>query len=596
MKKKLLALSMLTAISWHANAFEVDAGDDWSVRWDNTFKYNLMIRAQNPQKEVYGTGTAQFLTADPDFSFDSAGDVVSNRLDLLSELDVIWRDNFGFRVSAAAWYDHAYSKKGDQPDSMKSHWSNPSVDIGEWNDDAKDTHYRGGEILDAFAFANFDVGDVAGNVRVGRHSLYWGQSLLLVGASHSVGGSMNTVDAMKGVSVPGSEIKELFRPTGKLSTVIQWTDNFTMEAYYSFEFEPWRLPEATSYFSPADGLTEGTEVITLAPHLGMWMEDYEASDTGEWGLNFSYYFDDSGLEVSAYYLNYSHKYQDGVLSRWDWTQALGMGLFDGTAFEPLKPVFGSLDIIRPDYGMYSIGEGKWIFPEGVELFGVSFANEYAGISFGLDLTYRHNTPLRVQLGGALAQRWGSYPAPLDGLLTSVFGPALDFEGANESNYDDYLPVGDTYHAVFNGLGLLNDNGIWEGGVYIFELTLSKFASLNNDEFGWLLLGQDGGPTSLEEGDWAAHVAFVFNPTWYQVFPGTDLTLKTSLGYGLKGSSQMAFGGDKEVGSASVGLEFNINQSWFATARWSGFFGPADHSVGARWKDRDNVAFTVKRTF
>ncbi len=39
MKKKLLALSVLAAISSQANAFEFDMGDsDWSIRWDNTFK------------------------------------------------------------------------------------------------------------------------------------------------------------------------------------------------------------------------------------------------------------------------------------------------------------------------------------------------------------------------------------------------------------------------------------------------------------------------------------------------------------------------------------------------------------------------------
>jgi hypothetical protein len=55
-------------------------------------------------------------------------------------------------------------------------WGQLSVRPGEYSDKAKDLHYRGGELLDAFVFGNFELGDVAANVRVGRHTLYWGQS------------------------------------------------------------------------------------------------------------------------------------------------------------------------------------------------------------------------------------------------------------------------------------------------------------------------------------------------------------------------------------------------------------------------------------
>ena len=599
MKKKLLAFSVLTVLTSQANAFEFDTSDDWSIRWDNTFKYNLMVRTSDQHKDVLGNISTQ----DPDISFDQ-GDITSNRIDLFSEMDVIWKDNFGFRISAAAWYDHAYS--GDMNQSgINSHWTNPSVDVGELNDEAEDNHYRGAEILDAFVFGNFEFGDMAANLRLGRHTIYWGQSLFLTGAVHSVGGSMNNIDVIKGISVPGSEAKELFRPTNKLSTVFQVTDNLTIEAYYSFEWENYRLPEATTYFSPADALTEDAEMVHLAPGLGLQMQDDEYSNDGEWGINFSYFIDSAALEVSAYYLNYNSKVQDGITGVLDGEQALAVGFFDallaGQGIPPagiagLKAAFGAPPtLVSAELGQVSIGQAKWLYKEDVDLYGISFAKEWAGISFGLDLTHRRNSPLRPSLGAVLTQ-FNNYPAfpPLADGLTAVFGPEYDFNGADGGSYDRN-PTGNTYHAVFNGLGLLSENAIWGGGSYVFELTYAYLDEVTSNE--QLLLSE--GPTSgvsVEQGDDFFHLSLAFNPVWYQAFPGVDLTMRSQLGVGLSGSAPNGLGGDEEVGNGTIGLEASVNQQWTADVRYNFFFGPQENGVGGNWTDRDNVSFTVKRTF
>ena len=607
MKKKLLALAVLAVVGSHANAFEFDTPDDWSIRWDNTLKYNLMMRVADQNK---GNLTNSLSTADPTLSFDK-GDVVSNRVDLLSEMDVIWKDSFGFRVSAAAWYDHAYSSDMNQPNSIAPHWTNPSVGVGELNSEAEDNHYLGAEILDAFIFANLDFGDMAANLRLGRHSIYWGQSLFLTGAVHSVGGSMNTIDGIKGFSVPGSEAKELFRPTNKLSTVFQFTDNLTMEAYYSLEWENYRLPEATTYFSPTDALTEDAEMIHLAVApafpgfsgpvgIGVEMQDDEYSDDGEWGINFSYFFDSTSLEVSAYYLNYNSKVVDGLTGVINGSQALAVGLLDplleGQGFDPatiafLKANFGEApDLVSAELGQVSIGQSKWLYKEDIDLYGISFAKERWGISFGLDLTHRRNTPLRQNQAIAL-QQFNNYPAPLAPQLEAVFGPEYDFDAADGSSYDRN-PTGNTFHAVFNGLGFLSENAIWGGGSYAFEVTLAYLDEVKTNEN--LLLGQEN--LTLEEGDLFSHISLAFNPVWYQAFPGVDLTMRNSLGMGISGSAPNGLGGDEEVGNGSIGLEASVNQLWTADVRYNFFFGPQQNETGAKWKDRDNVSFTLKRTF
>lgn len=42
-----------------------------------------------------------------DYSFNK-GQMVAKRIDLLSEVDIIYKKSFGARVSGTAWYDGAY--------------------------------------------------------------------------------------------------------------------------------------------------------------------------------------------------------------------------------------------------------------------------------------------------------------------------------------------------------------------------------------------------------------------------------------------------------------------------------------------------------
>ncbi|MFP3334783.1 DUF1302 family protein, partial [Pseudomonas sp. SIMBA_064] len=42
----------------------------------------------------------------------SVGSAVTQRLDLLTELDIVYQGSMGMRVSAASWYDHAYDDVG----------------------------------------------------------------------------------------------------------------------------------------------------------------------------------------------------------------------------------------------------------------------------------------------------------------------------------------------------------------------------------------------------------------------------------------------------------------------------------------------------
>ena len=273
------AAAAIVCIANPAQAFEIDSGNpDLSVRWDNTPRFNLGVRAEQRNdlignNQLYDEGT---------YSFDR-GDLVAARLDWLSELDVVYQKRFGARVSGQLWYDGAYGTYGrSNPKfaSIASHAGN------RYTDYTRDL-YRGpdAEFLDAFVFGRFDLGEVPLTVKLGRHSLYWGESLFLNGNLNSIAYAQNPLDLQKGIATPGAEAKELFRPLAQLSGQAALTDELTVMAQYYFEWESFRYPEGGTFFGPVDFAFRGPQRQFLGP-LGFATNggELKPGNMGDWGL------------------------------------------------------------------------------------------------------------------------------------------------------------------------------------------------------------------------------------------------------------------------------------------------------------------------
>ena len=212
--------------SGSASAFEFDTGNpDLTIRWDNTVRYNYGVRVENRDNKIGNTVIADEGT----WRFDR-GDAVANRFDVLTEVDVVYMKRFGARLSAAGWYDFAYN------DDSKTNPNLPFTQIPSYINKKYSNYtnrfYQGpsGEILDAFVFAGFDLGPAPTSVKVGSHTIYWGESLFVNGNLHSVAYSQNPLDLQKGFATPGSEAKELFRPLNQISATSQITDTLSISA------------------------------------------------------------------------------------------------------------------------------------------------------------------------------------------------------------------------------------------------------------------------------------------------------------------------------------------------------------------------------
>ena len=249
-----MAVAAACAVSGSALAFEIETGnEDLVLRWDNTFRYNIGMRAQEQDPAILKNPNLD--DGDRNFSKNS---LVTNRLDVLSEFDLIWQKNYGIRVSAAGWYDAAYGSLDNTNTATANTLVNGLPVAGELSPYTK-RYAKGvsGEWLDAFVFANFDVAGMPVNVKAGQHTVYWGDSLLLGGAVHGISYAQNSLDVWKGFSTPGTEAKELFRPRGGLTSRRSRPRSLSIAGQWFYNWQAVRLMESGSYLTFNDAALFG---------------------------------------------------------------------------------------------------------------------------------------------------------------------------------------------------------------------------------------------------------------------------------------------------------------------------------------------------
>ncbi|KZN15334.1 DUF1302 domain-containing protein [Marinomonas sp. TW1] len=350
---KVVALAIASSAS-SVYAFNIDTGNsDIRLSLDNTLKYSTAFRTKDRSAGLAGPGADTENLNDGDNNFDKG--LVSNRLDLLTELDISYKDTYGARISAAGWYDDVYHQKNDNTTGASNHVGASD----EFSDEAKDVMGGDVEILDAFVYGRFPVMDgMDGTIRVGRHSLLWGESLFFGG--NGIAGGNGPVDVVKLAAVPNSTFKETMMPTGKVSVDIPISETASIGAYVGYEWEKSRLLPAGAYLSPGDTL--GGE--TLHGGVGTFnkIDDIEASDSGQYGLKLSWSDYDIDTDFGLYATRYHATGPSNLINR---------VAFPGPT--------------AADY--------RWVYAEGIEAYGFSMAKTVGRWSLAGEMSYRRNAPL-----------------------------------------------------------------------------------------------------------------------------------------------------------------------------------------------------------
>lgn len=549
MDKKLalypLAMSIMASMSPGVQAFQIDTDNpDLRLRWDNTLKYSTASRLKGASDQL----TAQSNHDDGDRNFSRG--LISNRFDLLSEFDAMYK-NVGVRVSGAAWYDSVYNESNDNNSPATANAF--SVDHDEFTRATEKLHGRKGELLDAFVFARFNLGDAKGTVRVGRHALVWGESLFL--GANGIAGTMAPVDAVKAASVPNTQFKELIRPTEQFSGQLQLTPDVSIGAFYQWRWEETRLPASGSYFSALDTMGDGAERIIAGPNpvfpdgepLAFFREpDMKAKNSGQGGVQVRFRAGETDFGL------YAVRYHDKTPQLY------------------IRPDAGA-----PDFASGRIGTYQWVYAENIRAFGASVSHTFGDYNVAAEVSTRRNMPLNSDIGCCLDP-----------------GSALNGRGDNDG--DARYAVGNTLHAQVSWLATLGPSFIANEADFLGEVAWNRVLGVTKNR-------QMLNPVADRD---AANVRFIYEPRYRQVFPGVDLSVPVGLGFGIGNSAVVsAFNGDK-VGDLSIGLTALYLNEWRAGLTYTHYFGPSGTSVDENnhvsfkqsLKDRDFIALSIQRTF
>jgi hypothetical protein len=572
-----LAVAAALALPAAVHAFDIalPADSDLKLRLDLTPKYSAGYRLNDPSAAL----TRFDVAVDPGTTNEDDGDhnfkkgLISSRFDLLGELDLTG-PNFGARVSGSAWRDSVYLRRssyqgtpiyaGGTPLGVTTSTSNNFSDqeANEFLPDTERQHGRGGELLDAFAYAKGDIGGMKGTVRIGRHTLQWGESLFF--GQNGIANAQGPVDVAKIVSVPGWQFKEVLLPVEQVSGSLQVAEGVSLGAYYQFKWRPSKIPGVGSYFSNQDYVGTGTVNFGLDPNGNPIVlsydksKDLEPKDSGQGGLQVRWSPTGSDYEFGFYAAQYHDK-------------------------TPAAPVF---DFVN--------GNVHLAYAENIRTIGASVTSSVGQLNWAVEGSLRWNAPLT------------SDPAVLG------LGPVIT---CGDSNADPCYAVGRTAHLQASGIYVLQPGALWGGGAVVAELAYNRTLEVTKDIFA-AADGSSQGIGGLDPNTTKGAFAFraLFEPQYFQVLPGLDLSIPVGVGYNFGGRSSAIgnfAGGASNAGDYTIGVKGTYQNDWKLALTYTDYFGtaktftetlvpgsgsPRQLTFGQSLRDRAYVAASVARTF
>ena len=544
LSSKATALLVALLVTGSASAVEIQSGSDAKMRWDNTFKYSTAWRLKNP---------SALLMSDPtldDGDRDFGKGLISNRVDWLSEFDISYQ-NFGARVSGAAWYDTVYNRSNDNNSPLTV--NAVSVPQNQFTKATRDLMGQKAELLDAFIYGKFESGESRTAAKFGKHTLLYGESLFFGG--NGIANGMTPIDVIKAQAVPNSQFKEIARPVEQASVQTQINSNWGVGAYYQLKWVPHRLPAVDSYFSFNDLVGPGGERIIVAdvPGVGPVASFYRGQDilaknSGQGGMQLRYRPDGANIDYGLYAIRYNEK---------------GPQVY-------VMPGVG----VGPGQPADKIGQYALVYPENVNAFGGSFSTTLGTANVAGEASLRTNAPLVSHTGVVL---------PIPGFLAD-----------NDKN--PLYAVGRTAHAQVSIIDVISKSHLWESATVLGEVAWNRTLSITKN------------PLALDPNSTRSAWGFraLFDPAYYQVLDGLDIDIPIGLGYTPSGRSSAVIGfGVEHGGDFSVGVNGDYLKVWKLSLNYTHYYGPegllSNTTTDTRYfkqdlKDRDFISFSISRTF
>ena len=566
-----------------------------------------------------GTGYTQ--TGDDGRLNFKKGETFSKIFKGVHDLELRYRDSGAF-IRGKYWYDFELK---DESRLFK--------DISDSNR-KEAAQSSGAEILDAFLYHNYYVGDLPGTVRIGRQVVSWGESTF-------IGNSINSINPLDAAAFrrPGAEIKEGLIPVNMLYVSQSLSDRLSFEAFYQLEWDQTIVDNCGTFFAvdvAQDGCNNnyhaGSNAIAplrgIAAQEGIGFDvtnegvviprggDRDARDSGQFGLALRWLGDTT--EYGAYFMNYHSRTPivstgtaSGILAAAG-AAAGGAGVAPGVE----AAVCGSLGLapgcslttpgvagaVQETTGgllqSAALGNGRYYleYPEDIRLYGLSFSTTLpTGTAWSGEISYRPNAP--VQINTQDLTRALLNPLSL-GLTGSAASPIATVEGGDNRGYNrkEITQIQTTFTHFFDQiLGAGRVTVVGELG-YVHVGGLESRSELR--------YGRDAIFGSVDDAaalaDYGRHGFVTANSWGYRlraladytnVFAGVNLTPNISFSHDVDGYGPNGLF-NEGAKAVSIGLDAVYQNTYTASLSYTDFFGGDFNTL----TDRDFLAFSVGVNF
>lgn len=583
-----LALAVAVGFVAPAQAVNFNIGEI-EGQFDSSLSVGASWSMRSPDRDLIGPnngGQGQAQTGDDGRLNFKKGETFSKIFKGIHDLELKYRDT-GVFVRGKYWYDFELK---DESRLFKD------IDDSNRKEGAQSS---GAEILDAFLYHNYAVGDLPGTVRIGKQVVSWGESTF-------IGNSINAINPIDVAAFrrPGAEIKEGLIPVNMLYLSQSLTDQLSMEAFYQLEWDQTIIDNCGTFFSTADVAADGCDngyhigspaIAPLQPVAAAFGQgfrvdsegvilpragDRDARDSGQWGLALRWLGDET--EYGAYFMNYHSR--TPIVS----TQNAGLA-----TLAALPGIIGTANGIVPGSGAglaqsVMLGNGRYYleYPEDIRLYGMSFSTTLpTGTAWAGEVSYRPNLPLQINTTDMTLSLLNPI-AP--GAAPVAAGPGQDNVGYRRKEVTQVQTTFTHFFDQVMGAGRFTLVG---------EIGMAHVGGLESRED--LRYGRDSlfgaygfrGDTHgfVTSTSWGYRVRGIWE--YSNVFAGVNLKPNISWshdvdGYGPNGLFNE---GSKAV---SIGIDADYRNTYTASLSYTDFFG-GDYNVAV---DRDFLALSFGVSF
>jgi hypothetical protein len=553
-----VALASVFAVAASHNAWAMNlydgssAGNNLEINLNTTVSYTGLWRVNSPSATLL-TNPNNINGNDGDANLQHG--LVSSLFEAVPVLDI--RDgDFGAHFSGQLYLNTTYlgTNQNDLP-AYKNNaiYNNKNTDF---TSATRNVDGENAQLLDAFVFGqHVFTGGQTLQLKVGRQTLFWGQSLFY--PTDGISGGQAPINIITAQNSINPQAQQVYMPVGQVVLTYQpGISGLTFQAYYQYEWQHDYFQGQGAYFNSGDYIDKGASAIIAGVNA-----------PGAPGFDYLLRVKDQNPEPENGQFGLSVQ---GEAGEYDW------GLF-GERFDAKAPVV--YDSIGVNYGKpvafgSQIGTYQVVYPRDIWLQGASVSTTLGPANVAAELSGREHMPL--------------LPSGFGGNGAAAFGGA---GGAGNANSNPLYPVGDVVNFQASTLYVSPGIPLDPGGVqFDGEVVFNHLVSVTQNRAALRPYSQAT----------AAGFDMEITPTYYDVLPSLEITFPIGLDYNFLGRSAVDQSLQHGTGTLDLGVTATYKSTWIGSLSYQDYLGKAsaasDNTTYNTIADRGFVSLNLQHTF